>query len=175
MEKDVRDPLVQQPRSSAARPPPRSQPLAVLYATREGQTRHIAEHVAARLRSRGLTVELEHVAHLPLGFSLSGHAGAILAASIHMGEHEREMVKFVKRHRTELESIPSTFLSVSLSEAGVEREATSPALRARSESDVRAMIEAFIAETGWRPQVVRPVAGALQFSRYGLVLSLIHI
>ena len=72
--------------------------MAVLYATREGQTRHIAEHVAARVRAWGFAVDLEDVAHLPLGFTLANHAGAILAASVHLGEHEHRMVTFVK-HR----------------------------------------------------------------------------
>ena len=61
-----------------------------------------------------------NAAHLPQGFSLEPYSAAVVAASVHSGKHEKEIVGFVKLHRAELERIPAVLLSVSLSEAGVE-------------------------------------------------------
>ncbi len=92
---------------------------------------------------------------------------------IHMGKHEGAMVKFVKHHHAELASIPTAFLSVSLSEAGVERPGTPPEQRKSSEGDVRKIMDAFFAETGWSPTRQRPVAGALRYSQYGFVMRFV--
>ena len=63
--------------------------VLILYATRQGQTRCIADHLAAHVRARGVPADLVDAAHLPLGFSLDTHAAAILCASVHFGRHER--------------------------------------------------------------------------------------
>jgi menaquinone-dependent protoporphyrinogen oxidase len=93
-------------------------PILVLYATREGQTQRIAEHVTAKLREKGLSVELVDAHLIPLGLPLATYSSTILAASVHAGKHEPEMVGFVRRHQIELEQMPAMFLSVSLSQAG---------------------------------------------------------
>jgi len=148
--------------------------LAVLYATREGQTRRIAEHVAATLRRCEFMVDVVDIAReLPPAFDLARYAGAVVAASVHVGKHERAIVEFVKTHRTELERIPSTFLSVSLSEAGAEDASATTARKERATVDVNAAIEAFLREAGWTPTHAHPVAGALLYRQYGAVVRLV--
>ncbi len=141
--------------------------VAILYATREGQTHRIAEHVAAALRAHGLVADVQDVRQLPHDFTLSDHAAVIVAASVHMGHHEREMVAFVKAHRVALESMPAAFLSVSLSQAGAEGLTQAPELKDKSAADVRRVIDAFFTETGWHPTHVKPIAGALAYQHYG--------
>jgi menaquinone-dependent protoporphyrinogen oxidase len=142
-------------------------PVAILYATREGHTRRIAEHIAGALRARGLPADVLDVVALSGLFSPERHAAVLLAASVHGGHHEPEMIAFVKRHRDELESVPSAFVSVSLSEATVEDEARDPGVRRAAGDEVRAMIKAFFESTGWHPGWAKPVAGALLYSHYG--------
>lgn len=148
-------------------------PILILYATREGHTHRIAEHVAGLLRSLGLAVETHNVKECRDPFALSGYAAAILAASVHMGEHESEMVAFAKRHREALEQLPSAFLSVSLSEAGVEDRTASQEKREQAKEDVDKLLATFFEETGWHPARVTPVAGAMLFTKYGLLLRYI--
>src|SRR3954447_5170278 len=95
-------------------------PLLVLYASREGHTQKIAEHVANTLRSRGISPDLVDAARLPTNLSLGSYCGAVLAASVHLQKHEPEMTRFVKRHVGDLARFPAAFLSVSLSQAGAE-------------------------------------------------------
>lgn len=147
--------------------------VAVLYATREGQARRVAEHVATRFRALGATVDLDDVAYAPVDVSLRRYGAIVLVASIHVGRHEPEMIDFVKDHREDLERVHTAFLSVSLSEAGAEMKSASPEQRAKGAADVRGMLEAFCADTGWRPERIEPVAGALRYSEYGFVVRLV--
>ena len=93
-------------------------PILVLYATREGHTQRIAAHVASAIKARGFPADLVDAAHIPAGFGLNGYSAAIIAASVHRGLHEREIVDFVKFHLGELQPMETVFLSVSLSQAG---------------------------------------------------------
>jgi menaquinone-dependent protoporphyrinogen oxidase len=141
-------------------------PVAVLYATREGQTRKIAEYVADRLHSHGLQAGLYDLRDSRPVPELASQAAVVLAASVHVGRHEKEMCRFVRQHRAELERMPAAFLSVSLSEAGAEMLGTTPESCASAAADVQKMLEDFYAQTGWRPARVQPVAGALRYTRY---------
>jgi menaquinone-dependent protoporphyrinogen oxidase len=148
--------------------------VAILYATREGQTRRIAEHVAATLRTRGFTVEVLEVGRdVSADFDLTRYAGAIVAASVHIGKHEREMVEFVKSHRAALERVPSAFLSVSLSEAGAEDASATAERRERAAASVKTVVDGFLRQTGWSPTHVHPVAGALLYRQYGTIVRLV--
>jgi menaquinone-dependent protoporphyrinogen oxidase len=148
-------------------------PILVIYATREGHTRRIAEHVGALLDARQCTFELVDAAHLPQGFSLTNYGAAIVGASLHTGKHEPEMVNFVKRYLNELHSIPALFLSVSLSERTVEDPQAPAEKRAQAQADVARTIDSFLKETGWRPSHVAAVAGALLYSKYNFVVRFI--
>lgn len=144
-------------------------PVLVLYATREGHTRQVAERVTEALHVHGFIGDVVNVKEARRSLDLSGYAAAILAASVHLGRHEREILSFVKRHRRELEGMPAAFLSVSLSEAGAEDERRAPEERARAARDVQHVVQKFFEETGWRPERVQPVAGALLYRQYGRI------
>jgi len=147
-------------------PYPPSKPIAIFYATREGLTRKIAEHMAVNLCRQGLLACILDVREVPAPLELSSFLGAILAASVHLGRHEREMIRFVKQRRAELESLPTAFLSVTLSQAGVEGRNQTPEIRAQCAAGVQQVIDRFLSETRWKPGYVNPVAGALPYSKY---------
>lgn len=141
--------------------------IAVLFATREGQTKKIAERVVADLRERGFRATARNVLDPAAVIDLSVCQAAILAGSVHIGHHEREMVKFVKDHLLELQRLPTTaLLSVTLSQAGVERTNGLPEKRVKSAAGVQFVLNTFFKQTGWRPKHVKAVAGALQYTRY---------
>lgn len=148
-------------------------PILLIYATREGHTRHIAEHLGALLKTHQRTFELVDAAQLPEGFSLERYCAAVVSASLHAGKHEPEMVKFVKRYLNELHPIPTLFLSVSLSEGTVEDPQAPAEKRAQAEADVERTIDGFLKETGWHPSNVAAVAGALLYSKYNFVIRFI--
>jgi menaquinone-dependent protoporphyrinogen oxidase len=148
------------------------QRVAVFFATREGHTKQIAERVAADLRKLGFDVDLFN-ARRPMPFSFSDYSGVVLAASVHRGSHEKEMAQFVKDHRPELERLTTAFLSITLSEAGAERQDASPAVHEKFVDDVDRTLGKFFEDTNWMPTLVEPVAGALLYSRYNFLVRLV--
>jgi menaquinone-dependent protoporphyrinogen oxidase len=65
-------------------------PIGVLYATREGQTRRIAERVAQDLRARRFDVECNNLRDYDAKIQPNDYSAVVLAASVHAGKHERE-------------------------------------------------------------------------------------
>lgn len=148
-------------------------PIGILYATREGHTERIAGHLAGSLSTRGLAIEVRNVRYDASAIQLDNYAAVILAASVHFGKHEPEMVRFVKDHLRELRCAPAAFLSVTLSQAGVTLPGTTPAQRALSAAGVQQVLDEFFADTGWRPEHVLPVAGGLLYSKYNFLVRFI--
>lgn len=129
--------------------------VLIAYASTEGQTRKIAEHVAGHLRTGGHEVTIYDCAHNPLEQDFDRHDAYIVAGSVHQAHHQERLVAFVRAHRAQLEAKPSAFLSVSLSAAFSD-----------DASEVESYIDGFVDASGWRPAEVLAVAGALRFSEY---------
>jgi len=134
--------------------------LAVLYDSSEGQTAKIAERIGRHASELGHVVRVANVRKLPGNFPLDGFDGVLLGASIHVGRHSRRAVDFVKRHRAMLNSVPSSFFSVSLSAAG-----KTPQHREQAER----CIAEFLQRTGWKPMMTASIAGALRYREYGFL------
>jgi menaquinone-dependent protoporphyrinogen oxidase len=147
--------------------------VGLFYATREGHTRTVIRHISDQLQQQGFDVEVVNVRSRTPIQHFRHYAGVILAASIHQGLHEAEMIAFVKRHRHDLATVPAAFLSISLSEAGVERQSAPPEEHARFTADVEGMLERFYKATNWRPRYVKAVAGALMYTQYNPLIRFI--
>ena len=145
---------------------------AVFYATREHHTRRVADHIAGELGRFGIETDLLDVRYAPI-VDWTRYTWVFVAASVHLGRHEPEMIAFVKRYRPELERLDAAFLSVSLSEAGAEDVTAPMEQRMESASDVGRMIDRFIENTGWKPAHTLPVAGALAYSQYNFLIRFV--
>jgi menaquinone-dependent protoporphyrinogen oxidase len=144
-------------------------PVLLIYATREGQTRRIAEHLGNLLGEQKHLFVLVDAAHIPHDLHFDKFSAAIVGASLHIGKYEPEMAKFVKRHAAELNRMPSMFLSVSLAQASADNPAATQQKREESERHVRKATAAFLAETGWAPARTASVAGSLRYTRYNFL------
>jgi menaquinone-dependent protoporphyrinogen oxidase len=132
--------------------------LLIVYGTTEGQTRKIAERMADFARELGHTAVAVNACACRSVYH-GRYDAVMVAASVHRGEHQRSVARFVRENLHALSQLPSAFFSVSLSAAGKE---------ARQKEDARRCADAFLRETGWNPEMVRLVAGALAYTRYGL-------
>lgn len=129
--------------------------ILVVYATSEGRTEEIVETIAERMSKAGHAVETTPVESVFDG-QIAEADGVLLAASVHFGRHAQAARDFVQSHQTELISCPSGFLSVSLHAAKEE-----------TLSIAQGYLDAFLAESGWDPDLSGTAAGALRYSRYG--------
>ena len=145
---------------------PYMRPFLIVYATRTGHTRHVAERVADRIRTLAHEAQIQDVRTEALP-PLERYSAVVLAASVHLGHHEREMVKFVRARRRELEALPTLFLSVSLTEAAAADVRRPDDERLDAQIATRRVLDDFVLETGWRPGKSVPIAGALTESAFG--------
>jgi menaquinone-dependent protoporphyrinogen oxidase len=149
-----------------------SMKTALFFATSEGQTRRITDRIASDLRSAGVGVDVIDLDRMRL-VNWVDYAAACVLSSVHLGKHEPSAVEFARRHRSDLVRLSAAFVSVSLSEAGVEDLRRSESDRKQSAADVQDMIDRFVRETGWQPARVLPVAGALAYTRYNIFLRFV--
>ena len=145
---------------------------AIFFATREGQTRRIAARIADDLREHGVQADIFDIGE-PRDIDFSRYATACVAASVHVGHHEREMIAFVRKHRDELLRLGAAFISVTLSEAGAENPNRTEAERRQATADVQRMLDVFYTQTGWHPDRVLAAAGALAYSQYNFIVRAI--
>lgn len=151
----------------------RAKPILVAYATRDGHTGRIANAIGDTLRKHGLQADLIDLALPTVAEHLERYGAVILASPVNTGRYAPAATAFVKAHHSELEHLKTVFVSVSLSEAGVERSNATPEEHARFVTDVRRVNERFFAQTGWRPTHVKNVAGALLYTRYNFLIRFI--
>lgn len=131
--------------------------ILVVFATVEGQSRLIAEHVAATAIAAGHTATVravEDAAAEPPGW----RDAIFVIGSIHLGRHAPALERWVIHAADALRASPSAFLSVSMS-------AARPEDRPQAEGYVRD----FLAKTGWQPTMSATVAGALRYPEYGVL------
>lgn len=140
--------------------------VGVFYATKEGQARKVAERIGAALVLRGLEVAVHEVREQDAAPALARSEAAVIVGSVHVGQHERELVAFVRAHRERLEAIPSAFVSVCGAEGVVESASAPSAARAEAAARIQTQLHVFEEKTGWHPAHVRPVAGAYVFTHY---------
>jgi menaquinone-dependent protoporphyrinogen oxidase len=134
--------------------------VLIVYGTTEGQTRKIAARMAELASEYGHAATVADAAGAAVHVPRGRYDAVMVAASVHRLRHQTSVKRFVRENLRLLEHVPSAFFSVSLSAAGKEP---------RQREGARRCAEAFLKETGWKPGMVRLVAGALAYSRYGFV------
>lgn len=130
--------------------------ILIAYASVEGQTRKIAEHMAATVEAAGHRVELADLGQP--GFAIPVHFdGTILAAPIHIGRYPSSMVDFVQNWKSVLIERPSALVTVSLLITSTEPNET-----ATAEAYPKMLEHA----AGWAPELRHNAAGALKYVEY---------
>jgi menaquinone-dependent protoporphyrinogen oxidase len=132
--------------------------VLVLYGTTDGHTHTIADAVGRALQLHGLGVDVVNAAVADA--TVEEYCGVVVAASVHAGKYQPAVVSFVKQHAAALNTRPTAFVSVSL---GVLQK-SDPAVVA----EVEAIAQRFLRATGWRPESVKHLAGALLYTRYNV-------
>ncbi len=132
--------------------------ILIVYGTTDGHTRKIAQVLAENLRARRCSVDVMDAATMLWRVSPAGYDGVIVAASVHIGDYQRTVGRWVRMYAPMLNGMPTAFLSVCLAVLEHGTEARQEILR---------IMERFLARCGWRPTITRMVAGAVPYTRYG--------
>jgi menaquinone-dependent protoporphyrinogen oxidase len=132
--------------------------IAIVYTTIEGHTNEIVDHLATRVRAAGDEPSVFAADAAPA--SLADFEGVLVGGSIHIGKQHPDLAHFAQTHRAELEAKPAAFFSVSLTASRADAEHQDQAM---------AVVQKFIAASGWHPDAVALFGGALLYTRYGFV------
>jgi len=131
--------------------------LLIAYGTTDGHTRIIANRIAEWVLSNGFDADVMDTASVPDGLAVTDYDAYVLAGSLHMSEHQASLVHFVKDNVSAMRKRPSALVSSSLT-AVIHDE--------KHMKDAQDCIDTFTKQTGLRPTVATPVAGALQYTKY---------
>ncbi len=137
--------------------------LLIGYATKEGQTRKIARHIADMVADAGHAVELLALEDAD-DVELSRFDTILLAAPIHAGHYPKAISTFVSNNADALAGQKTGFVSVSLAASGHDAEDW------RGLDDI---VGDFCAATGWTPAETKHVAGAYAPSQYDILTGFI--
>lgn len=131
--------------------------LLIIYATTEGQTREICNYISKEAQKSGHEVVLENGIEnppAPEGFDV-----VVLASSIHL-DFQESIDHYAKKHIEQLNQMPTIFLTVSLAVVTDEPE---------TKKELLETTEKFLEETGWKPDHIEHVAGALRYSKHNFL------
>ncbi len=132
--------------------------ILIVYGTTDGHTAKVAQVLAENLRALRCSVDVVDAAGMMQRLSPEGYDGVIVAASVHIGDYQRAVARWVRMNATMLNDMPTAFLSVCL--AVLEHSA-------KTRQEVTNIMQRFFARTGWRPPIAKPIAGAVLYTRYG--------
>ena len=132
--------------------------MLLLYATRDGQSRRIAEHIAVRLAAFHITVQPQDLAcAAPAPADLAAAGLVVVVAAVRYGRHLPQAEQFLSVLRAVPTRVQLILLSVNLTarKPGKDAEAGNPYLRKA------------IAKYQLEPVLAVAVAGRLDYKRYG--------
>jgi menaquinone-dependent protoporphyrinogen oxidase len=131
--------------------------ILIVYGTTEGQTRKIAERIAAELEKLEHEVDLRDSTTVTEPLAEGAFDAVVIGASVHQGRHQTAVQHFVSANVGVLEQLPTAFFSVSLVASSPDPE---------DRQDAANLIEAFCEKTGWHPTLTRSIPGALRYTEY---------
>lgn len=132
--------------------------MQLYYATRDGQSRRIAERLAGRLAERGLAASPQGLAAaLPAAQELAAARVVTIVAAVRYGRHLPEAEQFLAIYRTLRAPPPLVFLSVNLT-------ARKPG---KDTAEGCAYLRKSIARHNLAPVLALAIAGRLDYARYG--------
>ncbi|MBJ3593752.1 menaquinone-dependent protoporphyrinogen IX dehydrogenase [Salmonella enterica subsp. enterica serovar Saintpaul] len=127
----------------------------ILFSSRDGQTREIAEYLASELKELGVWADVVNL-HRTDEPDWKNYDSVVIGASIRYGHYHSAFQEFVKKHATQLNAMPSAFYSVNLVARKPEKRTPQTNSYARK----------FLMSSPWRPDRSAVIAGALLYPRY---------
>lgn len=129
--------------------------ILLVYGTTEGQTRKIFQFLKDQVEMHGHKADLADATDIPP--KPDAYDAVIIGGSLHMGKYQGSVKHYILDNVNELNHKITALVSVSLSVASHEEE---------SLRELEKITQKFLENTGWKPQFIEQVAGALKFTKY---------
>lgn len=134
--------------------------VLIVYASRNGQTKKIAERIAGTLDAGGHDTRLFDAERATGDVDPRRFARVFVCAPIYAGGYPASIRRFVREQRQALQGVPAAFCSVGLAVASRTTD---------GRAETMPLVERFLTKTGWRPAAVELIAGGLPYTRYGFI------
>ncbi|AUI66981.1 MULTISPECIES: menaquinone-dependent protoporphyrinogen IX dehydrogenase [Glaesserella] len=128
---------------------------AILYLTRDGQTKKIAEKIATELDGETVLISLREQPQ-PSAEQLAQYDRIVIGASIRYGHFDPILEQFIRQHYGLLNQKKSAFFSVNLTARKANRNTPESNVYTRK----------LLSRIQWQPNLVEVIAGALFYPRY---------
>lgn len=128
----------------------------LLYCSTDGQTKKIMTQIANDLRKRGLECDVRDLNSVQQSLNLSAYKKVLIGASVRYGYFNKSLDKFITRHLSQLNEMPSAFFGVNLTARKAEKNTP----------ETNSYIRKFLDKTPWKPTLTGVFAGALFYPRY---------
>ncbi|WP_028771589.1 menaquinone-dependent protoporphyrinogen IX dehydrogenase [Shewanella waksmanii] len=125
----------------------------IIYSSVHGQTLKVTNYLAEKLIEQGHQVTTATLEQAP---ALDEFDKVVLGASIRHGKHTPGLYDFITEQQTVLEQKATSFFSVSL----VARKP------AKNTAETNPYMQAFLAKTPWRPNLLEVFGGNLNYQGY---------
>lgn len=127
----------------------------ILYLSRDGQTKKIAERLQGQIRHECEVISLCDQA-VDFAEKIANTEQIVIGASIRYGHFDPLLEQFIAQHHAVLNAKKSAFFSVNLT----ARKAN------RNTPETNVYTRKLLARIAWKPQIVEVIAGALFYPRY---------
>ena len=138
--------------------------VLIVYASRNGQTKKIAERIAETLDASGHQTRLLDAEGAKGDVDPRRFARVFVCAPIYAGGYPASIQRFVREQRAALESVRCAFCSVGLAVASRTTDGRAETLP---------LVERFLSKAGWQPAAVELIAGGLPYTRYNFITRFI--
>ena len=138
------------------------QNIAIVYATKYGQTEKIARRIREILVDRGIRVELFRIDNRhSAADDLERFDAVIIGGAIEIGKFPKQLLRWVKDRADDLNAKPIFLFSVSLNAADMREKA-----RIVDEQ----LLGTFLTETDVRPTMARSLIGGVPYTKYNFLV-----
>ncbi|MGL4666973.1 MAG: menaquinone-dependent protoporphyrinogen IX dehydrogenase [Saezia sp.] len=134
-----------------------SSPVLLLYSSRFGQCKRIAETLGTELTQLGHTCEIVNIEqNLALTKAVQDYDAVVITASIRYGYYHKKVGLFVQEHLSALQKTLDVFIPINLVARKPERRTI----------ERNSYVKKFLEKTGWHPKLLNIQPGALNYPSY---------
>jgi menaquinone-dependent protoporphyrinogen oxidase len=130
--------------------------IFIAYGTSEGQTRKIVNSIENQITGLGFDTTVFDTSTNLGDLKPASFDKIIVAGSVHEHRHQQGVELFVLANLKTLRSKPTMFISTSLAAAFDD-----------SKADAQDYVNKFVEHSGWQPNKILMVAGAVRHGEYG--------
>ena len=136
--------------------------ILIVYATSEGQTRKISRFMEEVLQGENHNVVIADATEDPP--SPEKFDAVLIGSSIHIQKYHSSIKDYIMKNLDELNNKHSAFFSVCMAMASDIKE---------EHEEVKKIALEFMEKTGWKPDAISHMAGALKYTQYDYFKKLI--